>query len=115
MPTDTTTLRSELLYPARAGRRTITAEDLWRLPRVGAPSPHPDGSACAVPVTTWNLETNQSRSRIWWVTAEGASRALTAEELTSQEPRVSPDGKRLAFTRKQEGGKPQLHVMPLDG
>src|SRR5262249_20199332 len=26
-----------------------------------------------------------------------------------------PDGKRLAFTRKVDGGKSQLHVMPLDG
>ena len=35
---------------------------------------------------------------------------------SSAEPAFSPDGKRLAFTRKRDAkGKPQLHVLPLDG
>ncbi len=115
MPTETASLRSETVHPARAGSRRITAEDLWRLPRVGAPFPAPDGEACAVAVTTWNLEKNQSRSRIWWVPASGAPRPLTSEDSSSTDPRIAPDGRTLAFTRKPEGGKPQLHLMPLDG
>src|SRR4249920_1402418 len=104
------------LHPARKGPRNVTAEDLWKIPRVGAPAPAPDGSGCAVPVTVWNLEKNESRTRIWWVPLTGEPRALTTEEVSSAEPAFSPDGKRLAFTRKRDSkGKPQLHVLPLDG
>ena len=46
------------LYPARKRSRPMTAEDLWTLPRVGAPAPSPDGRALAVPVTTYDLEKN---------------------------------------------------------
>ena len=36
---------SVTLYPARnAGGRTLTSEDLWAVPRVGAPSAAPDGT-----------------------------------------------------------------------
>ncbi len=116
------------LYPARKRSRPMTAEDLWTLPRVGAPAPSPDGRALAVPVTTYDLEKNEGRTRIWLVPADGGEpRALTSAELSSGEPRFSPDGKRLAFTRKDgpasapgghpagATGKPQLFVMPLDG
>src|SRR6185369_452568 len=103
------------IHPARQGPRPITAEDLWRIPRVGSPAPAPDGNASVVPVTTWDLDKNQSRTRLWWVPVSGEPRPLTAEDQSSGEPAVSPDGRRVAFTRKRDGGKAQLHVMPLDG
>jgi dipeptidyl aminopeptidase/acylaminoacyl peptidase len=112
----TETLKSQLVHPARPGSRPLTAEDLWRLPRVGSAAPAPDGSGCAVPVTLWDLEKNQSRTRIWWVPLEGGEpRPLTSDEFSSAEPAISPDGRRLAFTRKKEGGRPQIHLLPLDG
>src|SRR6185503_20342476 len=43
------------LYPARRGSRPLTAEDLWTLPRVGAPVAFPDGQELAVPLTRWNI------------------------------------------------------------
>ena len=84
------------VYAARRGRRPMTAEDLWKLPRVGAPCPHPDGAGCVVPVTTWDLEKNESRSRIWWAPLVGDPRPLTSEEFSSGEPVISPDGRQLA-------------------
>ena len=42
------TAPSTLLHPARKGPRPFTAEDLWAIPRVGAPVPSPDGRAVAV-------------------------------------------------------------------
>jgi dipeptidyl aminopeptidase/acylaminoacyl peptidase len=105
----------------------VSAEDLWRIPRVGAPIPMPDGTACAVTVTTYDLEKNEGRGRIWIVPVTGrAPRSLTAPELSSAEPAFSPDGKWLAFTRKSPpappgtgaataAGKAQLHLMPIDG
>ena len=107
-------LNSQQVHPARAGKRPMTAEDIWRLPRVGTPSPSPDGLACAVTVGQWDFDKQSSRSRIWWVPLNGEPRALTASDKSSSEPRVSPDGRQLAFVRG-DGGKAQIHLMPLDG
>lgn len=109
------TMNSSRVHPARTGPRPITAEDLWQLPRVGSPAPAPDGSACAVTVTTWDLVKSQSRSRIWWVPLDAAARALTSEDVSSSEPAVSPDGRSLAFTRRKDEGRAQIHLLPLDG
>ena len=104
------------LYPAKGGTRPLTSEDLWTLPRVGAPSSGPGGTWCVVPVTTHDLAKNLGLTRLWWVSADGGEpRPLTAPDLSSTEPAVSRDGTRLAFCRKGDKGKPQLHVMPLDG
>ena len=112
------TLPSTTLYPARKGERPITAQDIWSIPRVGTPVPSPDGTLLAVTVTTYDLEKNAGKGRIWLAPTSGKGgepRALTSPEFSSSEPAFSPDGKRLAFTRKAEGGKPQLFLMPLDG
>ena len=108
-------LNSEQVHPARSGKRPMTAEDLWQIPRVGVPSPASDGLACAVSVSQWDFEKHLSRSRIWWVPLTGEPRPLTAPDQSSTEPRVSPDGLQLAFVRRNDGGKAQIHVMPLDG
>src|SRR5258706_8580408 len=103
-------------YPSRRGTRPVNAEDLWTLPRVGAPAPMPDGSALVVPVSRWNLEKNESRTQLYMVPiAGGTPRVLTTPDASSAEPCVSPDGKRLVFTRKDASGKPQLMLMGLNG
>ena len=104
------------IYPAKGGTRPLTAEDLWSLPRVGAPSPGPDGTWCVVPVTTHDLAKNLGLTRLWRISANGGEpRPLTAPDLSSTEPAVSRDGTRLALCRKGDKGRAQLHVMPLDG
>ena len=104
------------LHPARAGARPMTAEDLWALPRVGAPEPSPDGRFAVVPVTRWEVERNEARTQLWRVPlADGEPEAITAPEQSAGEPRLSPDGRRLAFTRKDGNGKAQLMLIPLAG
>ncbi len=104
------------LYPARAGLRPVSAEDLWTVPRVGAPTPMPDGSALVVPVTRWNLDKNEARTQLYRVPIDGGpASAITSGDVSASEPRVSPDGKRLVFTRKDASGRAQLMLMPLDG
>ncbi|MFT3775083.1 MAG: S9 family peptidase [Minicystis sp.] len=98
--------------------RRITPADLWNLPRVGMPAPAPDGSFVVVGVTTYPETGDEGRERLWLVPTSGdrTPRPLTAADVGSSQPAVSPDGKTLAFVRKPAGGTaPQLHVMPLDG
>lgn len=116
MPNPTPTV--SLVHPPRPGTRPLTAEALWRVPRVGAPVPSPDGACAAVPVTTYDLATDKGRTRLWIVPADGAApRPLTSPDLDAREPAWSPCGRRLAFVRKgaEKDAKPQLHVMGLDG
>ena len=95
--------------------RPLTAEDLWKVARVGGPVPTPDGRV-VVPVTTYDLETNKGKTRLWLVPGEGGEpRPLTSEEHASTEPAVSPDGRWISFLRTRGEEKPQLHIMPLDG
>ena len=120
-------------------RRPITAEDLWRLPRVGAPEPTPDGTSLIVPVTTYTIETNEATTRLWRVPADAheagkggrsdPARPLTTGDASSGQVAVSPDGSRMAFVRKPGGqakgngtdsgphhpDTPQLYIMALDG
>jgi dipeptidyl aminopeptidase/acylaminoacyl peptidase len=107
-------------------KRPMTPHDLWTIPRVGVPEPLPDGSAVVVPVTTYGIEANHGITRLWLVSAEGKPRRpLTAADVSSTQPAVSPDGSRVAFVREPGGDagrpvfshndKPQLYVMPLDG
>lgn len=96
--------------------RHLTATDLWDLTRVGQPEPHRDGDFAVVPVTTYDLESNEGTTRLWQVSSNGSRHALTNPSLSSTKPALSPSGDRVAFMRKTEGGdKPQLHIMPIDG
>ena len=108
--------QDSVLRPARAGEAPMTAEDLWALPRVGAPVAAPDARMLVVPVTTYDLEKNAGRTRLWRVPLDGAEPTpLTAETTSSHDPAISPDARRLAFARKAEDGRAQIFVMPLDG
>ena len=89
------------LHPARRGTRPLIADDLWTLPRVGAPVAFPDGQSLVVPVTRWNIEKNESRTQLFRIPIGGGTAiAITTPDASASEPRVSPDGRRLAFTRR---------------
>src|SRR5262245_38451678 len=92
------TQRSTLLYTAmNPGKRPIVAEDLWKFLRVGALAPAPSGLIVAV--TGYDMEQNRGRSRLWLVPHEGEPHPLTSDEVSSTDPAVSPDGRRIAFAR----------------
>ena len=112
----TTSAPVSTLHPSRRGTRAVTAEDLWTLPRVGAPVAFPDGQSLVVPVTRWNIEKNESRTQLFRVPIGGGTAvAITTPDASASEPRVSPDGRQLAFTRKDANNKPQLMLMSLEG
>jgi dipeptidyl aminopeptidase/acylaminoacyl peptidase len=104
-----------LLHPARTGPRPMTPDDLWALPRLGAPVEVPGARALVVPVGSCDAERRELRTRLWRVPLDGGGPlALTAPEHSSSDPAPSPDGRTLAFVRRIEG-RGQLHVVPLDG
>ena len=91
----------------------LTAHVLWSIPRVG--TPEVAGNIVVTTVTTYPDPPGKGITRIWRIPLDGSDpTALTTAEASSTKPRLSPDGKRLAFLRNVEG-RPQVHVMPLDG
>ena len=108
--------QTTILYPGNnPSKRRLTADDLWKISRVGAPQPTTDGSV-VVPVTAYDLEANKGKPRLWLIPPGGGDpRALTSDEHASTDPAVSPDGRWVSFVRARGEEKAQLHIMRLDG
>ncbi len=85
--------------------------------RVGRPAASPDGTFAVVPVTTYDVEENKGRSRLYRVERDGTATPLTGSGTDSTNPVISPEGTRVAFLRKGDAddAKAQVHVMPLGG
>lgn len=89
--------------------RTITAEDLWAIARVGRASVAKHGQG-VFPVTTFDMDTDAGLTRIYSL-PDG--KPLTGG-TSATSPAIAPSGHRFAFLRKVDD-LPQVHVMPLDG
>ncbi|GAA3468455.1 S9 family peptidase [Nonomuraea roseola] len=90
--------------------------DISLLHTLGTPSVSPEGTQAVVAVTRPDLDADEYRGELWLVPTDGSGepRQLTGGRRDA-EPAYSPDGRWLAFTRAENGGKPQLHVMPTAG
>ncbi|MDL5159929.1 S9 family peptidase [Actinomycetospora termitidis] len=90
--------------------------DIARLVSPGDPRVSPDGRRIALVVTRVDLEADRYRSGIWIADGDGTPRPLTGGDGDAN-PRWSPDGTRLAFTRSTPGpeAKHRLMVLPVDG
>jgi hypothetical protein len=102
MTTPTTTL-----YPARQGfandhrRRHVDRSARRRA------DPTPDGAPRSrSSVTTYDIEKNADRRICSCRRMAGEPRALTTPDLASTDPAISPDGKRLAFVRRERTQRP---------
>jgi dipeptidyl aminopeptidase/acylaminoacyl peptidase len=102
-------------------KSNITAEDLWKVERLGPPSLAPDGVQAVATLTRCSMEDNKSSSTLWLLsTLGGRPRALTQCGDKDGQPRFSPHGDQIAFVakREQEGRKDeesQLYLIPHDG
>ncbi|MFC5829820.1 S9 family peptidase [Nonomuraea insulae] len=88
----------------------LTLDDLYRFAVPSDPAMRPDGGAVAYTLTTADRDADENRTAIWLVTPDAEPRRLA----TGSAPRWSPDGRTLAFLRPVDG-RPQLHLLPMDG
>ncbi|MBX5445999.1 S9 family peptidase [Sphaerobacter sp.] len=95
----------------------LTTEQLVTHRRPSDPQISPDGERVAFTLRPVSNEKEHPESAIWVVPfAGGEPRQFTAGQWLDEEPRWSPDGRRLAFlSDRAERGKKSVYIMPADG
>ncbi|MFN2332943.1 MAG: prolyl oligopeptidase family serine peptidase [Wenzhouxiangellaceae bacterium] len=95
----------------------LSAEVLWQLDRLGAPLVSPQGRHVVVPATSFDVETDESETRLWLLGSadDPGQRALTAAGASASSPAFSPDGSTLAFISKRgQDDAGQVYLLPMD-
>jgi dipeptidyl aminopeptidase/acylaminoacyl peptidase len=83
---------------AQPSGRRLTINDLLKVRRISDPQVSPDGRQLAFTITDPDKTANKSRTQIYLVAIDGGEpRQLTSGDQSSESPRWSPDGKRLAY------------------
>jgi len=105
--------------PASADSPYITAMDLLKIKQLDSAVVSPDGRAVVYTVTAIVDQPGKPgeysyRTHLWLAATDGhvAPRELTHGEAAASSPQWSPDGRRLAFVRK-DGEKAQVWILPL--
>jgi dipeptidyl aminopeptidase/acylaminoacyl peptidase len=100
----------------------MNPSDISALRVPGRPTLSPDGRSAVVAVRHPDLDADEYAAHLWLVPTDGSApaRRLT-QGWRDAEPRWSPDGRWLAFTRAERDaatgrvGRPQLWLLPADG
>jgi dipeptidyl aminopeptidase/acylaminoacyl peptidase len=86
--------------------RNLTIDDYFKIAEVDDAQISPEGKWVSYTVTTHDLKDDKNKTRIWMIsTSGGAAVPLTAEDVSSEHARWSPDGKYLAFLSGRGGSK----------
>jgi len=100
------------------GKRALTHETLWLMPRVGNPAPSPDGKWVVFSITKPAYDEKESSSDLWLVPAEGGAepRQITFTKSAESDVAWAPDSRRIAFSAKREGDEQnQIYILDLGG
>jgi dipeptidyl aminopeptidase/acylaminoacyl peptidase len=101
---------------AAAQPRPMTHEDLWLMPRVGAPVVSPDGSLAVFAVLEPAYDPAQQVTNLWLVRTDGsaAPRRITSTRAAESGVSWSDDSQRLAFATQREGDSAaQIYLLDL--
>ena len=93
----------------------IKPEHIYNLIEVSAVEIAADGSAVVFVRQEINKETMKRESQIAMLSLVGGDAVDVTQEPGDSTPRLSADGKSLAFLRSGEDDKKQVWVMPVDG
>ena len=98
-------------------RRTIEAEDLYRLQLVSDCQISPDGHGVAFCVERVDRDSEKKFTNLWLVrTDDGWARQLTHGNQIDRHPRWSPDGESLAFmSNRDDEDQFQIYLLPMAG
>ncbi len=93
----------------------MRAQDIDTLISVGRPAIAPDGSFTVFAASRPDLQANRAVGQLWRIDLpDGAPRRLTRGTADAA-PRLSPDGRRLAFLRADAKGMSQIFVVDAGG
>jgi len=102
--------------PSPLQARTLTADDLPKIVRIGDPQISPGGRTIAIVVSRANLKEDRYDTELDLVdVATHQLRIVTRERLGVASPRWSPDGARIAFLAQDAEKKAQVFVLDLGG
>jgi dipeptidyl aminopeptidase/acylaminoacyl peptidase len=106
-----------LVQAAEAQPRTISAQDLWAIKRVGAPALSPDGKRVAYSVQEWSIEKNKATASLWLTDlSTSKTRRLTHAQSSDTTPTWDTQGQRIAFVAKRgDDETAALYVIAADG
>src|SRR5215212_8078523 len=99
-------------------KRPITPEDMADFVHLSDVQISPDGTLVAfVAGDYFKVDSASAKRQIWVVPTEGGqARPLTGGPRTDDTPRLSPDGRTLAFlSDRLEDGQPQIYLLDLAG
>jgi dipeptidyl aminopeptidase/acylaminoacyl peptidase len=106
-----------LAAPAAAEPERLSAELLWKMDRLGAPAIAPTAGQVVVPVTRYDVDSDQAETRLWLLSSgeDAVQRPLTAVGQSASSPVFSPDGRSLAFVAKRgDDEAAQIYLLPMD-
>ncbi|MFT3877036.1 MAG: S9 family peptidase [Propioniciclava sp.] len=90
-------------------------EHLPLLVTVGAPTVHPEGAFALVAASRASFEADDYTSQLWRVPIAGGTPRRLTRGFADSAPRISPDGRLVAFLRREPDARAQLFVAPAEG
>ena len=100
---------------AQESSHPFTVEDLVTYPRVGAPSPSPDGSRIVFPLRSTDLAGNRGLTSLWVVRQDGTDlRQLTFPPGNDVDPCWSPDSSSVYYLSTRSN-RSQVWKVPVSG
>ena len=98
-------------------KKPLTAEDIWKMKRIGSFVVNPAKTEAVFSVTTYDASKNESESDLFLLDLKTSEyRKFTSSKGGESSPVWSPDGKKIAFVAKREGDeRGQIYIISREG